>query len=563
MARAIKCIIPSLLVIAAISFAVVYLTHHHHQPCKLGECVVKVVEGFVKGRERRSALTGGKYYSFQGIPYAKPPVGPLRFKDPQPIGHWFGVHDCTREGDACPQENSGSEDCLFLNIYNTQFPDDDIIQHPVMVWFHGGGFIQGSSSEILYGADYLMQHDVVLVTVNYRLGALGFLSVGNEEVPGNAGLKDQVVALKWIKSNIANFGGDPNNITLFGNDAGAASVHYHTLSPMTKGLFKNVIMQSGSALSEWAFQDDCTDRAYMLGHLLGINATKPEALLHFMRSLPVSDIIDMQKHLHMNEDMNRCFSTPFAPCVEVGLENDTDGYFLLENPKQLIESGNFTQVPMIIGIVSNEGSLGLDTKRKIDEFKEFLPYDIRQVTDIDELDSLEQKVKMFYFKNESVGLHSVKSYMDVCGDLEIVNGIQQTLDYQLAKSKEPIYVYAFTFEGKYNYMNHHMTQELDAQLPSGPYHMDEIGYLFHQGNRKSTLKHNSTEVKTINHITKMWTDFAKTNDPNGFHANEYWENTEKDHPRYLEIGELLKMTGTFLVPERMQFWKNIYSSVNA
>jgi carboxylesterase type B len=133
----------------------------------------------------------------------------------------------------------GSEDCLFLNVYTQQLPLDTInTLKPVMVWIHGGGFSTGSSKSDLYGPEFLLTEDIVLVTINYRLGIFGFLSFEDAslEVPGNAGLKDMVMALKWVQKNISKFSGDPNNVTVFGESAGGMSVHYLVLSPLAAGI---------------------------------------------------------------------------------------------------------------------------------------------------------------------------------------------------------------------------------------------------------------------------------------------------------------------------------------
>lgn len=157
---------------------------------------------------------------------------------------------------------SGSEDCLYLNVYTPSILP--LILLPVMIFIHGGSFKSGSGNEEIYGPDFLVKNEVILVTINYRLGVFGFLSLQSKNIPGNAGMKDQVAALKWVKSNIENFGGDPNNITIFGESAGAASVSFHLISPLTKGLFKRAIIQSGSANCWWAQALEPRERAKAL-----------------------------------------------------------------------------------------------------------------------------------------------------------------------------------------------------------------------------------------------------------------------------------------------------------
>jgi carboxylesterase type B len=207
---------------------------------------------------------GDTVYQFRGIPYAAPPVGSLRFHKPNPAIPWHGWLDATNYKSVCMQDrtipvNTGlnrytmSEDCLQLNIYVPM----SVSNHgnkggkPVMVWVHGGAFTIGTS--ITYDGSFLaLQGDVIVVTVNYRLGFFGFYSTGDSASPGNYGLWDQRQAFQWTKDNIAVFGGDPEKITIFGESAGGFSVSLQALYPSNRGLFRRVIAQSGPALSPWA-----------------------------------------------------------------------------------------------------------------------------------------------------------------------------------------------------------------------------------------------------------------------------------------------------------------------
>ncbi|KAJ8310834.1 hypothetical protein KUTeg_012699 [Tegillarca granosa] len=197
-----------------------------------------------------------KIYNFRGIPYAKPPIGDLRFRKPEPIESWVNVLDATRFGAPCVQSQlfgnvfyggSVSEDCLYLNIY---VPNNISMTNKmaVMVWIHGGGYSQGEGASY-DGGNLAIKGDVIVVTFNYRLGIFGFLNTNDNESPGNFGLWDQNMVFQWVKSNIEAFGGNPSAITIFGESAGGMSVSYHTLIPYNKGLFQRAIAQSGTAFS--------------------------------------------------------------------------------------------------------------------------------------------------------------------------------------------------------------------------------------------------------------------------------------------------------------------------
>lgn len=200
------------------------------------------------------------FAAFRGIRYAQPPVKELRFKRPQPVNDQGNQTIDVSENHhvICPQVTMtsngkviGQEDCLFLNIYVPESAFKEAKKLPVMTFIHGGAFVEGDGTYDTYGPQYFMNHDVIVATMNYRLGTLGFLYLGTEEVSGNAGLRDQSLALQWINSNVESFHGNKSSITIFGESAGSVSVGHQVISPLSRGLFQRAIMQSGSPASSW------------------------------------------------------------------------------------------------------------------------------------------------------------------------------------------------------------------------------------------------------------------------------------------------------------------------
>ena len=216
----------------------------------------KTAFGNVEGIFKLSEPSSRRFSSFEGIPYAVPPTGTLRFKPPVklPEDVFYKPHEplvADKFAGACPQidrisgEYLGSEDCLHLNVFSPETSFSSGVKHPVMVWLHGGGFQFGSSSSEMFGPERLLEEDVVLVSLNYRLGPLGFLTTEDEAAPGNVGLLDQRLALEWVRDNIAAFSGDPDMVTLVGESSGGISVMAHLASPASRGLFHRAIAMSG------------------------------------------------------------------------------------------------------------------------------------------------------------------------------------------------------------------------------------------------------------------------------------------------------------------------------
>ena len=227
------------------------------------------------------------------IPYAKPPLGELRFRKPEPVDDWQGVHEATQLPNSCSQEPSEvfpgfsgeemwnpntpiSEDCLYLNLWvptNFRHNNNEIRTNnnaTVMIWIHGGGYTTGSSSLDIYdGLTLAATNDVIVASFNYRVGAFGFLYLGTDEAPGNMGLYDQAMAMQWIKDNVHFFGGNPNSITVFGESAGAGSITAHLLSPLSKHLVKRAILQSGSVNAPWSHMS--AEKSKVLALTLALN----------------------------------------------------------------------------------------------------------------------------------------------------------------------------------------------------------------------------------------------------------------------------------------------------
>ncbi|KAF9412841.1 hypothetical protein HW555_008745 [Spodoptera exigua] len=513
--------------------------------------VVTVEQGQLQGRVVNSP-TGKAFYSFQGIPYAKPPLGSLRFKSPQPPEPWDGIRDATAEGNVSAQidflkkEYIGDENCLFLNVYTPNLDGEFL---PVMVFIHGGGFVFGSGNSSLYGGDYLVEKDVVVVTLNYRCGVLGFLSMNTPEIPGNAGLKDQVQALRWIKENIHNFGGNSGNITIFGESAGGVAVSLLTASPLTKGLISKAIIQSGSALSKWSMQKTPIENARNLAKILGCESDDPEEVLDFLNATSARELVEAHEKL-TPMDLFPEVTNAFGVVVEKefpGVEAIITEPFI-----DLLTSGRIAETPIMIGSTSLEFAF----ERRSDDLQAFIPEELNIERNSEQALEIAEQIKNLYFKGSHTGVESLPEYFELLSDNTINVDTHRHVQYLINVSKKPIYYYKFDYVGELNISK----KILNTFGLTRAMHMDELGYLFRNDLQKD-VEPTTLDIKMRERMLRLWTNFAKGGNPTP-DENHYltvtWLPVTKDNLYYLNLGQELSL-GTNPDKEKMDFWDSLYS----
>jgi para-nitrobenzyl esterase len=451
--------------------------------------VVQTVDGKVHGK----LINDGKVRAFQGIPYAAPPVGVLRWKAPQPVARWTGTHDATTYGHHCAQNHvfedmvfqdsttpadPGSEDCLYLNVYA---PANKTARAklPVMFWIHGGGYSGGASSEPRHNGDFLPLKGIVLVTINYRLGVFGFLAMPpSASEPGgfrgNYGLMDMVAALEWLKKNIASFGGDPNNVTIFGESAGSFAVSTLMAASSAQKLFHRAIGESGGAL----------DFGALPVNGVVIVAAKDAAWAKEMGANTVDDLRAMR-----TDEILVAAAKNDAP----GFGPIVDGEFLSRPILDVYNSGKQAKVPLLAGFNRDEGFFLSDgmtaekwaamaTERYADRANTFL--------------------QLYPGSSDAV---AARSAADFAGDQFIAYSTWKWMEIDRKTGNKNIYRY-----------------RLDLAAPpskfhpgSYAFHSDDIEYVFGTLDTRPGAAWRPEDYKLSDQMMSYWTNFAKTGDPNG------------------------------------------------
>jgi len=455
---------------------------------------VKIDSGLLAGAAARGVE------SFKGIPFAAPPTGPLRWRAPQPVQPWHGVREATQvgwdcvqtpfPGNAAPLGAPLREDCLNLNVWRPagSGPDEKL---PVMVWIHGGGFVNGGASPAVFSGESFARKSVIMVSINYRLGRFGFfafpaLTRENEDhgLLGNYGYMDQLAALRWVQRNIAAFGGDPHNVTVFGESAGGESVNVLLTSPLAKGLFERAIIQSGGGRQNLMGARKLSDDqpglpslesigvAFAKKH--GIEGTGPEALSR-LRALPAEALDD---GLNM-ATMGKQSDTYGGPCV--------DGTLVVTSPEESYLAGRQAHVPVIIGATSADTGF-LKANTKDEAFATFKSH--------------AAEARAAYDPDGSQELRRITAA--IAADRTMVEPARFVAS-TLSRQGIPAYEYRFSY----------VANSMASEWKRGAPHATDVPYVMNTVATKYEDRLTPQDAAIADQINSYWANFARTGNPSG------------------------------------------------
>jgi para-nitrobenzyl esterase len=446
---------------------------------------VKIDTGKLEGK------SDGTINAFLGIPYAAPPTGDRRWKPPAPPAKWKGVRKATDFGARCMQapvfsdmifrDPGPSEDCLNLNVWTPANSKGKKL--PVMVWIFGGGFVAGATSEPRQEGVNLAKENVVVVSMNYRLGIFGFYvhpelaSESGRNSAGNYGLLDQTAALEWVKRNIAAFGGDPNNVTIFGESAGSFSVSDQMASPLAKGLFHKAIGESGGAFSSQGLPFHTLAESAEAGAKFASESLGTQKLSD-LRAIPAQKLLDAA---------TAAKDVRFAPNV--------DGYFLPESVAAIFAASKQSDVPLLAGWNHDEGSFAAP--------KESAATALKETSTKEFADKSEEFLRLYPGATDE---EAARSMQDFAGDRFIAFSTWKWIEAQKKFGKSPVYRYQFD-----------ISHPADPKRPpnAGAYHSAEIEFVFGQLDPETWISWRPEDHALSQQMRKYWSNFARTGNPNG------------------------------------------------
>ncbi|XP_078519004.1 carboxylesterase 5A-like [Lissotriton helveticus] len=507
--------------------------------------------GWLEGVQLTVEGTERPVSAYLGVPFAKAPTGSRRFAGPEPAEPWSDVKSATAAPPVCPQPIetlerlskileakfpafSMSEDCLYLNVY-TPADAGKTSKLPVMVWIHGGGLTMGSAS-FIHGSALSAYEDVVVVSMQYRLGVLGFLSTGDEHAAGNWGFLDQVAALKWVKESIEDFGGNPDSVTIFGESAGGISTSAHLLSPLSKGLFHRAISQSGVLVYPGLVidQKDVVHRtAQTIANISGCEISDSSAMVACLRGKAVADFLTpamIQK-------------LPFVPGV-------VDGHFLPKTPLQLLEEKEIIAVPHMIGLNNQEFGWVMPLLFNLPDLRDGMDNKTLTLATsllkalLGPLDAFRELILSEYLRDAKDNFQIRDNILELFGD--ILFTVQSILRARYHRDAGlPAYLYEFS---------HRPSRYQDSRPPYVKAdHADEVPFVFGApfmdiGKNGGFTEKEKALSKTM---MKQWANFARSGSPNGDGLPEWplYDGEEK----YLAL-DLEPEVGAKLKANRVDFW---------
>lgn len=437
-------------------------------------------------------------------------------QEPQPPLKWTDVKKATQHGPVCIQQSTvlgnfiiGSEDCLYLNVYTTTTDPSKLM--PVMFFIHGGYFVSGSGNDDLFSPDFLVGYGVILVTINYRLDALGFLSVDTERALGNMGLKDQVAALKWVQRNIRSFGGDPRSVTIFGQSSGGASVSFHTISPAARGLFNRAISMSGAMFNPFSFNVAHVERAFNIGRQLGCVTDDPNELIDCLLKIPAEKLFQFRPNILLSDKVyNSVLSNIyFGPIVE---KKYYENQYLTEQPRDFVRKGIFNDVDLMIGYTENEGMYAttLCQSTILENYplyrELYVPEAISYLKSPEEVLDIGKMIEYAYFGNGTVTLNTMRAFIQYYTWSHYSFDIHSFMDNIVPKSVKNRYFYIFSIYSSRN------VYSKDGAVRYGIHqatHLDDLAYLFDGRQLNLTLDLTSEAYQYVEKMCRLYTNFVK------------------------------------------------------
>ncbi|XP_003699503.1 carboxylesterase 1E [Megachile rotundata] len=502
---------------------------------------------YVTRNNRQARVFGSRdpnkgFYVFRGIRYGQPPVGSYRFQRPAPL-YLEGDINATKWGPPCPQPNPngkgivGSEDCLFLNVF-TPMLSDTSEGYPVLIWIHGGGFRRGSACQ--YEMRNIIRKRVVVVSIQYRLGTLGFLSNGTHELPGNNGIFDMILAVRWVKDYIQFFGGDPTKIVAFGHGTGASAAFMLALSNFMRGTFSGLIAMSGSILSHFAIDKDPQTTAQFIASQNGCPTNNAVEMVRCLREISVDKLIEADSSLEAIRVGVRDFVSGLSNILGPGpvIEGRDDGRFLpnmnIDTPENSLQFGDLPKIPLLTGVMNNEvgGAILGDYRNIIQDRLRSNPNFLNEYL----IPTLQNAVPNFGNKTNFVP-EAFSKYLNIfnVGDVsDSVSKIAEAMGDSLFNvpafltvehwaKKSDAFLYSFDHNGKRNYGRDFLRgcpianarHAADAITSHG----DDLGYIFQRntitGGTVPNFDESDEEDKRVEEVfTDMIAEFARNGKPN-------------------------------------------------